>query len=247
MTVTARRRIALPALTAAAALLFGGCAVVDSERPDEVPSVSPETITPVPTPEDFSQVPIVDVSPGGAEDTDFVWQGLAAAVEQEREAYLHAWIRTSAELPEDGETALTPEFPDSVSLTVPVEAVTVSEDDPAMKLIEGTFAVEQIGTSAFVLTGEDTEAHEELHPQGPDDAARCTAEDGNERIQAASQNLATALVEDDAAAREELRLQWAAAPAVWWGIQRTAIDLAASDQESAGDFLLEACAPHLED
>lgn len=232
------------AAAAAAVLLLSGCATVDSERPAEVPSVEPESITPVPTPEGTAAV--VDVSPGGEESSDFVWQGLARAADAGEETYLHAWVRSYAELPDEGEITLTPEFPDSVSITVDAEAVTVSEADPAMRLIEGTFTVEQLGTSAFALTTEDTEPREDLHPQGPDDAQRCTAEDGNERIQAASQNLAEALQSGDDAAREEMRLQWAAAPAVWWGIQRTAIDLAGSEQEFAGDFLLEACEPHLE-
>ena len=41
-----------------------------------------------------------------------------------------------------------------------------------------------------------------------------------------------------------MRLRWAAAPEVWWGIQQTALSLRDSDGDFAGDFLGEACGPY---
>src|SRR5699024_6089755 len=112
-------------------------------------------------------------------------------------------------------------------------------------LLDATVAVEQLGASAFSLTVLDTQTRSELLPKGPDDEGRCRSNDANERIQAASQVLADVIREDDAEQREQLRLQWGASPAVWWGIQRTALTLVDSDGDSAGDFLFEACQPHL--
>ena len=126
------------------------------------------------------------------------------------------------------------------------DASAITRGEEGFYLLDATVEVEQLGDSAFSLTVVDTETHTELLPKGPDDEARCTASDGNERIQAASQVLADVLREDDAEQREELRLQWGASPAVWWGIQRTAIALVDTDGDSAGDFLVEACGPYLE-
>lgn len=225
--------------------LTAGCQVAEGERPVETPSVSAEDVTAVPTPSDLDVVPVIDVSAGGPQDTDAVWQGLAAAAEAGQNAYVHAWIHTYQGVPEEGEVSLTPDTPDSVTVTVD-DASAVTAGEEGFHLIDATVGVEQLGDSAFVLTVEDTETRSELLPKGPDDEARCTAADGNERIQAASQILADVLREDDAEQREELRLQWGASPAVWWGIQRTAISLVDTDGDTAGDFLLEACTPFLD-
>lgn len=225
--------------------LTAGCQVAEGERPVETPSVSAEDVTAVPTPSDLDVVPVIDVSAGGPQDTDAVWQGLTAAAEAGQNAYVHAWIHTYQEVPEEGEVSLTPDTPDSVTVTVD-DASAVTAGEEGFHLIDATVGVEQLGDSAFVLTVEDTETRAELLPKGPDDEARCTAADGNERIQAASQVLADVLREDDAEQREELRLQWGASPAVWWGIQRTAISLVDTDGDTAGDFLLEACTPFLD-
>lgn len=225
--------------------LTAGCQVAEGERPVETPSVSAEDVTAVPTPSDLDVVPVIDVSAGGPQDTDAVWQGLAAAAEAGQNAYVHAWIHTYQEVPEEGEVSLTPDTPDSVTLTVD-DASAVTAGEEGFFLIDATVGVEQLGDSAFVLTVEDTETRSELLPKGPDDEARCTASDGNERIQVASQVLADVLREDDAEQREQLRLQWGASPAVWWGIQRTAISLVDTDGDTAGDFLLEACTPFLD-
>jgi hypothetical protein len=225
--------------------LTAGCQVAEGERPVETPSVSAEDITAVPTPSDLDVVPVIDVSAGGSQDTDAVWQGLSTAAEAGQNAYVHAWIHTYQEVPEEGEVSLTPDTPDSVTLTVD-DASAITAGEEGFFLIDATVGVEQLGDSAFVLTVEDTETRSELLPKGPDDEARCTAADGNERIQAASQVLADVLREDDAEQREQMRLQWGASPAVWWGIQRTAISLVDTDGDTAGDFLLEACTPFLD-
>lgn len=239
-----RAGLALTALLGTAALL-SGCQVVEGERPAETPSVSSEDVTSVPTPSDLDVVPVIDVSPGGPQETDAVWQGLTMASDAGQNAYVHAWIHTYQEVPEDGEASLTPDTPDSVTLTVD-DASAITRGEEGFYLLDATVEVEQLGDSAFSLTVVDTETHTELLPKGPDDEARCTASDGNERIQAASQVLADVLREDDAEQREELRLQWGASPSVWWGIQRTAIALVDTDGDSAGDFLIEACGPYLE-
>ncbi|MGO1397572.1 MAG: hypothetical protein ACTHVO_04165 [Brevibacterium yomogidense] len=239
-------RTALSIAGISTAVLVTGCQVVDAERPVETPSVSAEDVTSVPTPSDLDVTPVIDVSPGGPQETDPVWQGLAQAVESGTDAYVHAWVHTYQEVPEDGEATLTPDTPDSVSITVD-DASAITEGQSGFYLLDATVEVEQLGGSVFSLTVVDTETRSDLLPQGPDDEARCTADDANDRIQAASQVLADVIREDDAEQREQLRLQWGASPAVWWGIQRTGSALADTDGESAGDFLLEACEPYLSD
>lgn len=239
-------RSALAVAGIGAAALVTGCQVVEGERPVETPSVSAEDVTSVPTPSDLDVTPVIDVSPGGPQQTDHVWQGLAQAVEVGTDAYVHSWVHTYQEVPEDREATLTPDTPDSVSITVD-DASALTEGQPGFYLLDATVEVEQLGDSAFSLTVVDTETRSDLLPQGPDDEARCTADDANERIQAASQTLADVVRADDTEQREQLRLQWGASPAVWWGIQRTGSALADTDGESAGDFLLEACEPYLSD
>lgn len=229
-----------------AVLLTSGCHVVEGERPVETPSVSPEDVTAVPTPSDLDVIPVIDVSPGGPQETDHVWRGLAEAVESGTNAYVHAWVHTYQDVPEDGETTLTPDTPDSVSITVD-DASAVTAGQPGFYLLDATVEVEQLGNSAFSLTVVDADTRSELLPKGPDDQGRCQSNDANERIQAASQVLADVIRDDDAEQREQLRLQWGASPAVWWGIQRTALTLADSEGDSAGDFLFEACEPYLSD
>ncbi|SMY12722.1 hypothetical protein [Brevibacterium jeotgali] len=241
-----RSRSALTVAGIGAAVLVAGCQVVDGERPVETPSVSAEDVTSVPTPSDLDVTPVIDVSPGGPQEEDHVWQGLAQAVSSGTDAYVHAWVHTYQEVPEDGEATLTPDTPDSVSITVD-DASVITEGQPDFYLLDATVEVEQLGDSAFSLTVVDAETRSDLLPQGPDDEARCSADDANERIQAASQVHADVLREEDMEQREQLRLQWGASPAVWWGIQRTGSALAGTDGESAGDFLLEACQPYLSD
>src|SRR5690606_40621003 len=97
-----RAGLALTALLGTAALV-SGCQVVEGERPADTPSVSSEEVTSVPTPSVLDVVPVIDVSPGGPQETDAVWQGLTVAADAGKNAYVHAWIHTYQEVPEDGE------------------------------------------------------------------------------------------------------------------------------------------------
>lgn len=233
-----QRFLTVPAAAACALLALTGCQVTGTERPDPEPSVSPEVATPVETPDSAPAVTLVDVSPGGAVEVDPVWAGLQTAAEQGEDAYLDVHIHSYQEPGDAGEVTLTPSTPNSMSITLPAEAVD-AERAPFYRIL-GTFSVEEVGSSAYALEVVDTEEIAEVRPTGPSTEERCTAEDANERIQQAAQQLA-----DDPGSREELRLLWASAPEVWWGIQRTAATLGDSEGEAAGDFLTEACGAYL--
>src|SRR5699024_888664 len=110
----------------------------------------------------------------------------------------------------------------------------------ALPIFHGTFDVDEIGNSAYTLKTVDDEDIPELDPKGPDDEARCTADDAQDRIGLAANDLA-----EDSSRREELRQQWGGSPRVWWGIQETAIRLG-QEGGVAGDFLTEACSEYLQ-
>nr|BFF07350.1 hypothetical protein GCM10023233_23190 [Brevibacterium otitidis] len=209
----------------------------DSERPEQRPSLSPEEVQPIETPDSAPPVVIVDTTPGGAKENDPLWQGLEKAAADGDEAYLNVFLRTFAEVGDSGEISLTPDMSDSVTVNVDAEQVTAHES--GFYQVTGTFEVEQLGDAAFTLSTVDGEEITELNPQGPDAEARCTADDAQDRIELAASDLA-----DDPELREDMRLQWGAAPEVWWGIQQTALSLRGSDEEFAGDFLAEVCGPY---
>lgn len=230
------------ALLSAAALLASTTACVSTPqdtRPAPRPSVSEEEVTPIETPDSAPDVSIVDTSPGGARDTDPLWQGLAEAAEKKTDAYLKVYVHTGdPDVPDSGETTITADSPDSVSVTL--DSASVDTQMSPFLLIHGTFEVEEIGNSAYTLTTVDDKDIPELDPKGPDDKARCTADDAQDRISLAADDLS-----EDPGKREELRQQWGASPAVWWGIQKTAISLG-EEGEVAGDFLTEACGEYLQ-
>lgn len=231
----------LALLTTAAVLATMTACVPTSEetRPEPRPSVSEEEVTPVETPDDAPKVSIVDSSPGGAKDVDPLWQGLAEAAQNKSEAYLKVYVHTgNPDVPDSGEATITADTPDSVSVTV--DAKSVDTEKSPFLLIQGTFTVEEIGGSAYTLKTENSDDIPELDPKGPDDEARCTADDAQDRISLAAQDLA-----DDPDKREDFRQQWGGSPQVWWGIQKTAASL---NQEGgvAGDFLTEACGEYLQ-
>lgn len=232
-----RRLLIFPAAACASGLLLSGCAVNESERPEQRPSLSPEEVTPVETPDSAPPVVVVDTTPGGAKDNDPLWQGLEKAAADGEEAYLNVYLRTFGDVADSGEVSLTPDMPNSV--TVNVDAAQVSAHEGSFYQVLGTFEVEQLGDSAFTLTTVSGDEIAELNPQGPDSQARCTADDAQDRIELAASDLA-----EDPAEREDLRLRWAAAPEVWWGIQQTALALRDSGGDFAGDFLGEACGPY---
>ena len=115
------------ALLSAAAIVATTTACVstpEETRPQPRPSVSKEEVTPIETPDDAPKVSIVDSSPGGAKDVDPLWQGLAEAAEKKTEAYLKVYVHTgNPEVPESGETTVTADSPDSVSVTVDAKNV----------------------------------------------------------------------------------------------------------------------------
>lgn len=231
----------LALLTTAAVLASMTACVPTSEetRPEPRPSLSPEEITPIETPDSAPDVTVVDSSPGGAKDADPLWQGLAEAAQNKSEAYLKVWVHVgNPDIPDSGEVTVTADSPDSVSVTVDAENVD-TEKSPFM-LIHGTFDVEEIGGSAYTLQAKESEDIPELDPTSPDDETRCTADDAQDRISLAADDLAA-----DPDIREDLRQQWGGSPQVWWGIQKTAASL---NEEGgvAGDFLTEACGEYLE-
>lgn len=233
------RPLALLSAAAIAATTTACVATPNETRPQPRPSVSKEEVTPIETPDDAPKVSIVDSSPGGAKDTDPLWQGLAEAAEKDTEAYLKVYVHTgNPEVPDSGETTVTADSPDSVSVTV--DAKNVDDGASPFLLIHGTFEVEEIGNSAYTLTTVDDEDIPELDPKGPDDEERCTADDAQDRIGLAADDLA-----EDPGRREEFRQQWGGSPRVWWGIQKTAISLG-EEGGVAGDFLTEACGEFLQ-
>ncbi|WP_209323427.1 hypothetical protein [Brevibacterium renqingii] len=230
------------ALLSAAALLATTTACVstpEETRPQPRPSVSKEEVTPIETPKGAPEVTVVDSSPGGEKDADPLWQGLAEAAEKKTEAYLKVYVHAgNPEVPDSGEMTVTADTPDSVSVTV--DAENVDDDLSPFLLIHGTFEVDEIGSSAYTLKTVDAEDIPELDPKGPDDKTRCTADDAQERIGLAADDLA-----EDPGRREEFRQQWGGSPKVWWGIQKTAISLG-KEGGVAGDFLTEACGEYLQ-
>lgn len=220
-----------------APLLLSACQVEQTERPSAPTTFSPESITPVPTPSS-DLVDVVDTSAGGPIEYDPLAEGLAQASHNAKQVYLSVHLHVPTEVPSSGQVALTPDTPNSVTMTVDAEAIDAASA-PFLH-VTGTFSVAQDADSAYTLTTVDTEAKPELEPQGPNTEERCTAEDINPRAQDAAQTLA-----DTPDKREDLRLQWGASPEVWWGIQRTASTMRDSDGEYSGDFLTEACQDYL--
>ncbi|MFE2657864.1 hypothetical protein [Brevibacterium sp. NPDC059310] len=229
----------LAVLTTAAVLATSACVPTSNEtRPQPRPSVSEEEVTPIATPDDAPAVTVVDSSPGGAKDADPLWQGLSTAAADQTPAYLKVWVRTAnPDLPESGEVTVTSDTPNSVSVTV--DGANVNRDRSPFLQIHGLFDVEEIGESAYTLTTVNSDDIPELDPQGPNDEARCTADDAQDRISLAAEDLST-----DPSKREEFRQQWGASPMVWWGIQKTAQSLG-EEGGVAGDFLTEACGEYL--
>lgn len=242
-----------PALLLTGALVLSGCATTGTERGAGAPGSAgssasadtpdgAETNAEAPSveaaPEGEPQVEIVDTSPGGPKEQDPLWAGLEEAAAGNGIAYLDVHLRSAAASADTGTVPLTPDTPDSVTVTVPEEGL----DDSASPWyrITGTFSVEQIAESAFVLETQSTEIDADLELSGPSTEERCTAEGANEDIMGAAERLA-----EDPGAHEELRSEWGSSPEVWWGIQLTAGSLRSSDGNFAGDFLSTACADYL--
>lgn len=229
----------LALLTTAAVLATSACVPTSTEtRPQPRPSVSEEEVTPIATPDDAPEISVVDSSPGGAKETDPLWQGLAKAAQEKKPIYLKTWVHTAnPDLPASGQVTVTADSPNSVSVTV--DAANVNRDQSPFLRIQGLFDVEEVGTSAYTLTTVNSDDIPELDPKGPDDKTRCTAADAQDRINLAADDLSA-----DPSKREEFRQQWGASPQVWWGIQMTAKSLS-EEGGVAGDYLTEACGQYL--
>lgn len=233
------RSLALLTLTAVIATTSACVPTTGESRPDPRPSVSQEEVTPIETPDSAPKVSIVDSSPGGSKDTDPLWKGLAEAAANKSEAYLKVWVHAgNPDVPESGEVTVTADTPDSVSVSV--DGANVKRENSPFLLIHGTFTVEEIGNSAFSLKTVNSDDIPELDPKSPNDETRCTADDAQDRISLAADDLAS-----DPGKREEFRQQWGGSPQVWWGIQMTAQSLG-QEGGVAGDFLTEACGAYLE-
>src|SRR5699024_3576462 len=152
----------LAALSAAARLATTACVSTSEEtRPQPRPSVSKEEHTPIEPPADAPEVTVVETSAGGEKDTDPLSPGVAEAAEDGTEAYLKVYGHNgNPAVPETGETTVTADSPDSVSVTV--DAENVDDDLSPFLLIHGTFDVDEIGNSAYTLKTVDDEDIPEL-------------------------------------------------------------------------------------
>ncbi|MCQ9367652.1 hypothetical protein NQ038_10045 [Brevibacterium sp. 50QC2O2] len=228
---------------------LAGCQTAAGERPkgqptpvvDDTISVSPEPAQTVAKPSGTPEVALVDTTPGGAQKSDPLWQALAKAAESGNPAYFKVYVHVGNPPAAKGSVTLTSDTPDSVSVTVDAAAVH-KQKAAQFYLLQGTFDVSKTAESAYSLKTKSTDEIKGLNPSGPAAAERCSSDDAIDRIQQAADTLA-----DNPSKREELRLQWAASPEVWWGIQLTAESLRDSNGDAAGDYLTEACEPYLPD
>lgn len=232
---TARLATSGYAVLAAVAVALSACTVHQTERPgNNYSSASPE---PVPTLQEVAGAPqnrVVDASPGGPRDQDPVWQGLAQSVENTQDIYLDVMIHTGGQLGEGDTVTLTPDAPDSVSITVPAQAVT--SPTSGFYRITGTFSVEELGASAYSLQTVSTAAIDGLIPGDKNLADECSHPEAQNRIGLAAQTLA-----NNPDQREDLRRTWISVPELWWAIQSSAILMRKTNGETEGDFFLQAC------
>src|SRR5699024_624688 len=128
--------------------------------------------------------------------------------------------------------------PDRVCVAVAAESV-----DAALSpflLIHGTFDVDEIGSSAYTLKTVDDEDIPELDPKGPDDEARCTADDAQDRIGLPANDLA-----EESSRREGFRPQWGGSPGGRGGVPKRGTG-PGPEGGGAGGVLTEACSEYLQ-
>ena len=221
-------------------LSLAGCQVNEGQRPqlDNYASVSPEPAPTVAAPEGTPDLQLVDVSPGGPKERDPLWTTLEQAAGQSAPVYLDVYVYYDSKLPDTDQVSLTADIPNSVTVTVDKDAVD-AKLAPFYR-ISGTFTAEMLADSTFTLTTVNTDRIDGLVPDGPSTEERCTADDAQDRIGTAFEELAS-----DPNKREELRLQWLSSPEVWWGIQLTAAELVDTDGGTEGDFISQACYKYL--
>ncbi|WP_349827420.1 hypothetical protein [Brevibacterium litoralis] len=242
------KRTALPlALALSGAVLLTACQTTGTERgadassaPTESPATAAESAEAVPSSpaSEAPAVTVVDTSAGGAKDRDPLWSGMSEAFESDGTLYLDVWLHSASHSGGDATVTLTPDTSDSVTVTVP--AAQVDTGNAPFYRVTGTFSVEEVATSAYVLTTVDESLDETLVPDGPTTEEACTSGTAGQDLPGAADTLW-----EDPGARDELRDQWASAPEVWWGIQRSAQTLADSEGDYAGDFLTEACGDYM--
>lgn len=251
-------RAAVAVLAGLSVATLAGCQTSGTERPQsqQSPVAQQEQATTgeaVPAPADPSPgavesaagaeptsgagdtVTVVDSSPGGPQSHDPLWAGLDTAADDHADVYLRTLVHVGVPPGQSGTVTLTPDSPNSVSVTVNAKAVHKQTAD-AFYMLQGTFSVNKTADSAYSLTLKSTAEKKDLNPRGAGTKERCTAPDAVDVTQRAADELA-----DGKKSREQLRKQWGAAPEVWWGIQLTAASLKQSDGDSAGDYLTQAC------
>lgn len=229
------KTLATSALVATALTTLSACAVNQTERPgNSYETGSPDPVPSISAPADTPELTVVDASPGGSQDNDPLWDTLAKAAGDKKPVYVDVVVHTGAEVGDSDRVTLTPDTPDSVSVTVDKKAV--SENSPGFYRIRGTFEAEQLGDSAFDLSTKSTDEIPGLIPKNKELKKECSDSEGANRIGAAAEKLA-----NDPDTREDLRKTWISAPELWWAIQQSAVLMRETDGETEGDFFFQAC------
>lgn len=229
------KTLATSALVATALTTLSACAVNQTERPgNSYETGSPDPVPSISAPADAPDLTVVDASPGGARDNDPLWDTLAKAAGDKKPVYVDVVVHTGAEVGDSDRVTLTPDTPDSVSVTVDKKAV--SENSPGFYRIRGTFEAEQLGDSAFDVKTTNTDEIPGLIPKNKELKKECSNPEAADRIGAAAEKLA-----NDPDAREDLRKTWISAPELWWAIQQSAVLMRETDGETEGDFFFQAC------
>lgn len=229
------KTLATSALVATALTTLSACAVNQTERPgNSYETGSPDPVPSISAPADTPELTVVDASPGGSRDNDPLWDTLAKAAGDKKPVYVDVVVHTGAEVGDSDRVTLTPDTPDSVSVTVDKKAI--SENSPGFYRIRGTFEAEQLGDSAFDVKTTNTDEIPGLIPKNKELKKECPDPEGANRIGAAAEKLA-----NDPDTREDLRKTWISAPELWWAIQQSAVLMRETDGETEGDFFFQAC------
>ena len=229
------KTLATSALVATVVATMSACAVNPTERPPtSYATGSPEPVPSISAPADTPELTVVDASPGGSRENDPLWDTLAKAAGDKKPVYVDVVVHTGAEVPDSDRVTLTPDTPDSVSVTV--DSDVVLDSSPGFHRIRGTFEAEKLGDSAFELSTKSTDEIPGLIPKNKKLKKECSEPEGADRIGAAAEKLA-----DDPDAREDLRKTWISAPELWWAIQQSAVLMRETDGETEGDFFFQAC------
>lgn len=229
------KTLATSALVATALTTLSACAVNQTERPgNSYETGSPDPVPSISAPADTPELTVVDASPGGSRDNDPLWDTLAKAAGDKKPVYVDVVVHTGAEVGDSDRVTLTPDTPDSVSVTVDKKAV--SENSPGFYRIRGTFEVEQLGDSSFDVKTTSTDEIPGLIPKNKELKKECSDPEGANRIGAAAEKLA-----NDPDTREDLRKTWISTPELWWAIQQSAVLMRETEGETEGDFFFQAC------